>query len=380
MLGIIIGVASVVTTVSLGEGVRRQVEGQIKHLGSDLVTILPGKDAARSNRGLGLLSAPSGGTFSDQDYNTVKMTRGVKLAVPFSTVNADAKTDDKEFSGGFLIATTDQLPDALNQPVRFGSFFGSDELDKRIVVIGKNVAQDLFGENSPLGKSMLIRGERFVVGGVFAPFDSSPLSPTTDYNSAIFLPYESARNLTSQVQIYQLLVRPVDTKQTQQTVDNITRNLSEAHGKQKDFTVLKQDENLAASNRILNLLTSMIAGIAAISLFVGGIGIMNIMLVSVTERTKEIGVRKAIGATNRQILDQFMTEAAVLSASGGIIGLLVALLADYLFRLFTDIKPAVTWPIMGLALAVAMGVGMLFGIIPAFKAASRDPIEALRYE
>lgn len=379
MLGIIVGVASVVTTVSLGEGVRQQVEGQIKHLGGDLITVKPGKNA-NPGGSIGSLTASNNQSFTDQDLNTVKTTNGVKSVVPFSTVSGVAKTDDTEFDGGFIVGTNELLPEMINQPVKFGSFFGPDDATRRIAVIGKRVAQDLFHENVPIGKSLQIRGERFVVSGVFGQFDTSPLSPTSDYNSAIFIPYESSKLLVGQAQIYQILVRPNDPKQTSRIAQNIMQTLSDAHGHQTDFTVLKQEENLAATNKILTLLTSMIAGIAAISLLVGGIGIMNIMLVSVTERTKEIGVRKAVGATNRQILDQFVTEAAVISFTGGVLGLLLALFADYLFRLFTDIKPAITGPIMGIAVLVALVVGMFFGILPAIKAATRDPIEALRYE
>ena len=379
MLGIIVGVASVVITVSLGEGVRQQVEGQIKQLGSDLIIVKPGKNISASSS-LGALTANNAQSFTEQDLQAIKTTKGVKSVVPFSTVSGLARTDDTELPDGFIVGTNELLPEMLHQKVKYGSFFASDDANRKIAVIGKRVAQDLFHETVPLGKSLQVRGERYVVSGVFDQFATSPLSPTSDYNSAVFIPYESARALIGQSQIYQILVRPIDPTQTAEVAKNITANLSEAHGKQTDFTVLKQEENLAATNKILTLLTSMIAGIAAISLLVGGIGIMNIMLVSVTERTKEIGVRKAVGATNRQILDQFVTEAAVISLTGGILGLLLALFADYLFRLFTDIKPAITAPIMGVAVLVALVVGMFFGILPAIKAASRDPIEALRYE
>ncbi len=384
MLGIIIGVASVVVTVSIGQGVRSQVEGQIKHLGSDLITIRAGKSVGRSADGsitnVNLLGVPSGQTLSEQDYQTIKSTKGVGMAVPFSLVSAVAKTDDRQFDNSFVVATTDELPLILNQQIKYGTFFGPNDLDKQIVVIGKTVAQNLFGENAPVGKSLQLHGQRLVVAGVLEQFNSSPLSPTADYNSAIFVPYQTGKKIASQTQIYQILVKPSDSKQTNQVVQNLNSTLYEAHGQQNDFSILKQEENLAVTNKILNLVTSLIAGVAAISLIVGGVGIMNIMLVSVTERTKEIGVRKSVGATNRQILDQFVTEAAVLSLTGGILGLLVSLLADYFIRLLTDIQPVITISTVGFGLLAALVVGMFFGIAPAFKAASRDPIEALRHE
>ena len=177
-----------------------------------------------------------------------------------------------------------------------------------------------------------------------------------------------------------MLVVPEAIGLTDEVAKNITINLQKAHGNQEDFTVLKKEDTLAVTNGILKLLTSLIAGLAGISLIVGGIGIMNIMLLSVTERTREIGVRKAVGATNRQILNQFLTEAAILSLAGGFLGIIVSLVVDYAIALFTDIVPAITFPIMGIALVLALAVGVFFGITPALKAASKDPIDALRYE
>jgi putative ABC transport system permease protein len=163
-------------------------------------------------------------------------------------------------------------------------------------------------------------------------------------------------------------------------VDAIHAALLKNHGGQEDFTVLKQDESLAVANTILNLITGLIAGIAAISLIVGGIGIMNIMLVSVIERTREIGIRKAIGATNRQILSQFMVESLVLSVVGAILGVLISIMVNYLIRIATTLTPVITLPIMVISVAVSIMVGLIFGITPALKAARKDPIEALRYE
>lgn len=385
MLGIIIGVASVVVTVSLGEGVRKQVEGQIRHLGNDVITIRAGKTNTSSTTGIiksiNLQTSVGNSGLSEKDYAAVKSSNGVKQAIPFALINASPKTDERELSNAFVIGTTAGVPELLNQNVRFGEYFTADEINKKIAVIGHRVAEDLFGENVPIGKSMYLRGERYIVSGIFDQFESSPLSPYADYNNAIFIPLNSAKQINNdQIFIYQVLAKSKDPAQTNVIANNIKANMLIEHGGQEDFSVLKQDENLAVSNAILNLMTGLIAGIAAISLVVGGIGIMNIMLVSVIERTGEIGVRKAVGATNSQILGQFITESAVLSLAGGIIGIILSLLIGYLVRVFTDIKPAVTWPIMLIALGLALVVGIFFGIAPALKAARKDPIEALRHE
>ena len=385
MLGIIMGVASVVTTVSLGQGVRQQIAGQIKHIGKDLITVRAGKTINRNKSGdivsVNLQATIATNALSEGDYQQLKGVPGVSLVSPFSLISGIAKTDEREFNNGFVVATTEAVPQLLNQKVEFGSFFSARDLDKQVAIIGPRVAQDLFHENVPLGKTIQLRGQSFTVLGVFEKFDSSPLAPNSDYNSAIFIPYDAGKQLTSgQTQIYQILAKPSDPKQTDALASSITKALLSAHGNQEDFTVLKQQETLAVANKVFDLLTGLIAGVAAISLVVGGIGIMNIMFVSVTERTREVGIRKAVGATNRQLLSQFMTEAAVLSVVGGILGVAVSIVVNYLIRIFTGLQPVITFPIMLVAVAVALVVGVFFGIAPAVKAASKDPIDALRYE
>ena len=165
---------------------------------------------------------------------------------------------------------------------------------------------------------------------------------------------------------------------TQTVANDITTGLKTAHGGQVDFTVLQANESLELVNSMLSVVTNLVSAVAAISLIVCGIGIMNIMLVDVSERTHEIGIRKSVGATNKQILSQFMTEAIMLSVTGGIIGVFLSLLANYFLRIFTELQPVITLPIMGIAVGVALVVGVVFGVTPALKAARKDPIDALR--
>jgi ABC-type antimicrobial peptide transport system permease subunit len=385
MLGIIIGVVSVVTTVSLGEGVRQEVIGQIKHLGPDLITIRPGQTVKRNANGtitgVNLFSGVSPSTLTEHDVEAIQHTPGIRDTVPLALVSGVPAYNDRQFNDGIVVATTGAAPDILNQKVEFGEFFRGGDLNKHVAVIGKRIAEQLFQENVPVGKSFTLRDQTFVVRGIFEEFDTGPLNLDADYNRAIFIPYEIGKQLVgNNVQMYQILVKPTDTTATQQAVDAIHAALLKNHGGQEDFTVLKQDESLAVANTILNLITGLIAGIAAISLIVGGIGIMNIMLVSVIERTREIGIRKAIGATNRQILSQFMVESLVLSVVGAILGVLISIMVNYLIRIATTLTPVITLPIMVISVAVSIMVGLIFGITPALKAARKDPIEALRYE
>lgn len=383
MLGIIIGVFSVVTIVSIGEGVKQQLVGQINHLGDDLVTIRPGKAVTRSKEGditgVNFLTAFSGSTLTETDLRTVVESKDVGVAVPLSIIAGIPRTEEREFQNGVIIATTEGMPIILNQKIEFGTFFTDTDAPKDAVIIGKRVAEELFVDNVPLGSSMSIRGQRFIVRGVFEEFPNSPLSYNADFNRAIFIPYNTGKELSGgQPQISQVLAKPSDPKRSQEVAGTIRENLLRTHAGQEDFTVLNQDENLEVASTVINLVTNMITAVAAISLFVGGIGIMNIMLVSVTERTHEIGVRKAIGATNRQILNQFLTEALLLSFIGGVLGVLASLIANYFIRIFTSLTPVITLPIILITVGVSVAVGIIFGVTPAMKAARKDPIQALR--
>lgn len=385
MLGIIIGIVSVVITVSLGEGAKQRIVGQINQAGPDLITIKPGRSTARTAEGrlhgAGLLANVQTGALSEEDYTVVRETSGVGQAVPLGYLNGIVRTSEREYPEGVILGTTPELPAVLHRKVEYGVFFSEDDAQKDVAVIGKDVATQLFQERVPVGKSFMIRDRQFVVRGVLEETEASPLIPQSDYNTAILIPYEVAKELQNgQAPIFQILSRPEDPKTTAATVQAITKSLKQAHAGQADFTVLRQEDALAVATYVLNVLTGFIAAIAAISLLVGGIGILNIMFVSVTERTHEIGVRKAVGATNRQILGQFLTEAVVLSFVGGLIGILLSVLVNYLLRIFTTLTPVLTWPIMVIAAGISISVGIIFGITPALKAARKHPIDALRHE
>ncbi len=384
MLGIIISVVSIVTIVSLGEGVKHQLNAQITHTGKDLITVRGGTIVERNNKGeithVNLLNLFAGNNLNEADYQVVSKVPSVQLVVPFASLSGTPVTDDGVQSNTIsTVATTGKAADALSQDVQYGGFFSDSDSDSATAVIGKQVAEQLFKEDAPIGKSFQLRGQRVVVQGVFKKFAASPLTPGIDYNNTIFVPYSFGQRVTgASLQPYQILVRPKPGVSSQQAADDVTKALKEAHGGQTDFTVLQATDNLTLAGTALSLITNVVAAIAAVSLIVGGIGIMNIMLVSVSERTHEIGVRKAVGATNKQILHQFMTEAVTLTATGGVLGVIFALLANYLLRIFTNLQPVITLPIVFVAVLVAMVVGTVFGMAPALQAARKDPIEALR--
>ncbi len=385
MFGIIIGVVSVVTTVSLGEGVKKQVSNQIANFGSNVVTVRPGQANSQTAQtalpSLNGFSSYQASTLTDDDLKVISKVAGVGAVVPFNIVSGTPTTEERQHRDGLVIGTNENLAQVINQNIEFGEMFATSDQGKDVAVIGKQVAEKLFGENVPVGKIFQLKGRDFVVRGLFEQFDNVPLNQGTDFNNTIFIPYVTSRSLASgSTQIAQILIQPTDPTQANSLKTAVVSQLKLTHGNQSDFSVLTHDETIAVSSSVLTFLTGLVASIAAISLLVGGVGVMNIMLLSVTERTREIGIRKAIGATNQQILSQFLIEGIMLSVAGGVIGTVLSLLVNLVLRLLTNLQPVVSWQIMLLSVGVSVVVGIVFSVTPALKASRKDPIDALRYE
>lgn len=391
MLGIIIGVLSVVLVLGIGEGIKHQVSVQTEHLGKDLITVRPGRlmtlqtATMWSSGGIANPGLHLNGSLSAKDVTTITDTPGVAGAAPLSVVGAGVASSERSgtYNDLLVIGTNQQFPTLIRQSMAYGSFFTDTATSVDKVVIGSKAAQMLFDEHVPLGQTLTVLGHQFIVTGILNDFQTIPFSADADFNSAIFIPYSTARTITNDdTPIYEILARPShpDPAATDTTVRAIQSRLIVAHGGSNDTTVLKQDQTLAVTNQILHLITLLIVGVAAIALLVGGVGIMNVMLVSVVERMHEIGIRKALGATNRQIVMQFLTEAVVLSIAGGSIGVLLAGTAEGALWLLAGLTPGITWQVVVISLTVSVATGVLFGSLPALKAARKEPIAALRNE
>jgi len=383
MLGVIIGVTSVITVVAIGQGIKQQVGNQIQHFDKNLITIRPAQLKTPSdsgNSGLNQLSGLSiSAPLSQKDVTTVARTKDVAASSPLTIASGSVTGENGIYSDGLVLGTSPDLSGLINQSIAYGTFINAED-SGNVAVLGQHAADKMFNVDVPLGHSFKFHGQDFVVVGIFNQFVSAPLSQQADFNNAIFIPNDTVERLSNgTAPSYAILARAKSPQLTLTAAKNISQSLTKLRGGQ-DFDVLTGNQNVTASQNVLDLLTRLIAGIAAISLIVGGVGIMNVMLVSVAERVHEIGIRKAVGATNSQILSQFMIEASLLSLAGGLIGVLLSFLIDLIIRLTTSLQPEITWPIVVIATGVSLLVGVIFGTIPAFKASLKNPIDALRYE
>lgn len=385
MLGVIVGIVAVVTVVGIGEGIKRQVAGTLDHFGKDLIIVRPGHVGGDAGQMPAkspdvLFGFGNATTLTAHDVDVVRKTPGIQTLTPLGVVAGVPTADNRTSPHAFVLAAGSDAARVLNQRVAYGEFWNASYEDKNVAVIGQDAAQELFDEEIPLGRSFTFRGQEFIVRGVFAPFQNVPFSPTAHFDNAIFIPYKVAAHVTQNANGFYAILAKTGHADTVDTALAATNQLRAAHGGQQDFSVLGPKDSLAMGGDVVRLLTLWITIVAAVSLFIGGVGIMNIMLLNVTERMHEIGVRKAIGASSRQILWQFVFEAAVLSLLGGVIGIVVSLGVIGLLHTYTDLKPVISWGAIGIATGVSLAVGIVFGTAPAVKAARKDPIEALRHE
>jgi ABC-type antimicrobial peptide transport system permease subunit len=384
LLGVIIGVFSVVTSISLANGVRHQVINETNKLGNDVLTIRPGRPLQKNSKGIisevNLLGpAYTGAVLDEKDLATIRTTQGVEEAVPLNLISGVPLYEGKTFNDAVVIGTSSQLPGILNQDIQFGSFFSFYGGDSKSAVIGASVAEKLFKENVPIGQRFTVRGKDFVVQGVFEKYKTASVSQGLDFNNAIFIPYERAKEINNNVaNSYEILARVSDINNIDQIEGSVTSSLAQSHGGQQDFTIFQSGDTQAVTGNVLDLITKMVAGVAIISMLVGGVGIMDIMLVSVSERTREIGIRKAVGATDYQIRKQFIMEATVLSAWGAVIGVLLSAVFNVIIRIFTSLEPVISWQVVVLSVVISILLGVLFGTAPAIKASRKNPIDALR--
>ena len=375
MLGMIIGVAAVVSITAIGQGVKNAVTKQVSGLGSNVLSVTSGNSGGK---GPNFTSALGSSTLTQVDVVSVRKVQHTESTTSVSLISGVLEVGATTAPGALIAATTSDYNKITDQKLAAGQFIGTDQLDAHVIVLGDTVKTQLFGTNDAIGKTVNFRGKPFTVIGVVTKQDSG-ISLGGSQDTLAFIPLGTAKTLINQDPSILRIITKIDLpNNVDSAVAGIKVVLKKNHVGQEDFSVLTQADILSTFNTILDLLTTFIAAIAAISLLVGGIGIMNIMLVSVTERTREIGLRKAIGASSGTVLSQFLIEAVAISLVGGALGIVAAFLLATGIGRAAGITPDFTVPAMLLAVSVSAGVGILFGIAPAAKAARLRPIQALK--
>jgi len=422
MLGIIIGVGSVVAVMSVGAGAEASITENIQSMGTNVITITPGREQAfmgnregttiQSNasqpntaeiRGDTPDAGSQGGGFISEFRNGEEdedIVAGDLYLEDVKALKEEASLLDEVvpvLSGGntafsymswsgsvSVTATSEDYLNFAGYELEKGSFFTGGDVSNssNVAVLGYNVVTDYFGKTNPVGEEVKIDGKKFIVMGVLKSvgytFGMSP-------DNSIYIPITTAQNkLYGTDTVNQITAKVKSEEVMDQAIDEAKSILRVQHhiltGESSDFEISSSTQLLEMASTVSDVLVVTLASIAAISLLVGGIGIMNIMFVSVTERTREIGIRKAIGAKNRDILIQFLTESVVLSLSGGIIGIGLAGLITWILKTFTDLNSLITASPIIMALSFSTAIGVIFGIFPAMRAARLNPIDSLRHE
>lgn len=379
MIGVTIGVLAVILLVALGEGAQSYVAKEFADMGTNLLIITPGK---QETSGMMPIIA---GSFRKLTYENAKEIQrnavGVKEVSPEVLGAGSVKYRDRE-RDTMILAVTPALERIRDVHVDIGRFLDDKDIEKnnKVCVLGAGLRDELFGTANPLGERVSINRSKHLVVGVM---ERKGVTLGIDADSIALVPLLSGQQMFygGEDELYQIVVQANSPEETKRATESMRAILTAAHDYTEDFTILDQTSMLATLDKIFVALKVMLSGIASISLLVGGIGIMNIMLVSVRERTREVGIRKSVGATRRDIGMQFAIEAITLSCIGGVVGILLAYAGTWTMRQFYPSFPieASMWSIV-VAFAFSATVGIFFGAYPAIKAASVDPVEALRYE
>lgn len=377
-LGILIGVLSVVLLIAFGLGLKKYINDQFESLGSNLLRVLPGQILQNGSFRGGMSTALNNIRFDEKDIIILERLKSVELIVPVYTRLVSAEVG-KGSETGDLYAASEGVFAALNAQPEYGRVFTKSDVEKRskIVVLGPKITKKLFGsEEQALDKNVKIEGQTFKVIGVLESKGGGGFGGP-DLDSFIYMPFRTAYVFNTDKKIFAIIVKAKTDVSLDQAKEEITTSLLKRY-KKDDFSVIDQAELLGAISSIFEIMNAVLVAIAAISLIVGGIGIMNIMFVTVTERIKEIGIRRALGARKKDILYQFLIEAVILALLGGLIGVILAFIivsfVQRIFPAYIDVRS------VALALSVSSLIGIIFGVFPAKRAADLSPIDAIRYE
>lgn len=376
--GIIIGVASITLVMALGEGVRLAVGHQVDELEGNVIVVKPGREDSKALTALNPYNTAMTTTLTERDFKTVRGLENVKEVAPLMLLSGSVRDGEDKSKDVPIIATTDALVKTLGLQVRSGQFI-DDQTNRDTVVIGQQLAIDLFGTDEAMGQSILVKGRPHTVIGVVKNTKTPINLAGIDLDHAAYVSLDDGKSFNQGIaQIQQLTVQVDDLSKLTPTAERIDEALLNNHNGEQDYAVMAGKEITRFSNGFFSSLVTVTAIVSIVTLVVSGIGVMNIMLVGVTERTREIGIRKALGATDRHIMGQFLVEALIMCVVGGVLGIVLAYALAYLIASQLYFQPSVSLEIIATGFGLALAVGIIFGLYPAAKAANKDPIDALR--
>ena len=381
-LGIAIGVASIILILSLMGSISNLVKSEIGEIGADLIVVRPGstKDTVTSIvEELTSANSFQKSNLSASDTEAIRKIENISAVAPVAIASNTVESEKNTFPSVPILGTNTDFIKIEPLALRFGSFFNENNAENS-VVLGHTLSLSLFNTiNSTIGKTVSIMGEKLMVVGVLDEVEKSINFDNVDFDNALIMNLDTLDKITGSSQVQQINVKANNTDSLDTISDNIKKTLLEKKNGDQNFTVSYGDDITHPAGSLFSIISGMLTLVAAISLVVGGIGVMNIMLVSVAERTHEIGIRKAVGASSRNILMQFLFEALILSILGGIFGLILGYILAFVLSTFTPFAPFVSWEILAITLLTTLVIGIIFGIYPALKAATKNPIDSLKH-
>jgi ABC-type antimicrobial peptide transport system permease subunit len=375
-VGVAIGIASVTTILALAQGVTNAVNDQVNQVGGNVAVIRPGVQTPSDLTRPILPQQFNTSSLTDGDVDAIESTNKDLIVAPVMTITGTLRTKTTSVPAT-LVASTPELAKTTELPLDQGQFL-DDATSDNVAIIGQQLAIDLFGTENPIGAQFRLHDQTMTVIGVLKKLDNPVNYNNVDFDNAAIITFDRGKTFhQGRSQIQQINIQATSTAKLQSAIKQVNAELLERHGEQ-DFQIMTGNDVASTTNRTFQWVAAVMTAIAAISLLVGGIGIMNIMLVGVAERTREIGIRKSVGASNGTIVTQFLVEALMLSLLGGILGAVAGVVLAFSIALGLYFTPVFTWQIFAAAFGVSVGVGGLFGLYPAIRAARKDPIESLR--
>jgi putative ABC transport system permease protein len=385
IIAVIIGVWSYTVVTTTVDGIKSAAAGEINQYGGNLVQVLPGKVIIENPDGskeLNFAASFGTSTITEKDYEDIKKLDQVEHIAPFSLIGAQVSRGDLVVEGASVIATTPDYPAAFAQKIDKGSFLSEETNNGHYAVVGQGVVDELYSGELALGTKITVRNQSFTVIGSMADYETAfSFGGAPNLNDAIFISLESAKELSSGfISIQEMDMQLKADANPNDTKAEIESILLKNHSGEEDFTVLTQEELIDLTDSLFGIIKQAGQFLAYVMLFVSSVVILLIMLITVRERTREIGIRKSIGATNMNIMTQFLVEAITISWLGGVIGVFLGYLTGFAVKRFVDITPVYSVNTLISLIAITTFVGAVAGFIPAWSAARKDPVESLRHD